>query len=43
MAAKANMIIEQGTDFSSTITVQDSSGNITNLTGYTAAAQIRKH
>lgn len=43
MAAKANILIEQGTDFSSTITVQDSSGNITNLTGYTAAAQIRKH
>jgi hypothetical protein len=43
MAAKANIIIEQGTDFSSTITVQDVDGTITDLTGYTSAAQIRKH
>lgn len=43
MAAKANIVIEQGTDFSTTLTVQDTSGNATDLTGYTAAGQIRKH
>lgn len=43
MAAKANLVIEQGTDFSTTLTVQDTNGNATDLTGYTAAGQIRKH
>lgn len=43
MAAKANIVIDQGADFSTTITVTDSSGSVTNLTGYTARGQIRKH
>ena len=43
MAAKANIIIEQGTDFSTTLTVEGDSGSATDLTGYTGAAQIRKH
>lgn len=43
MAAKANIIIDQGTDFSTTITVTDDDGNVTNLTGYTGSGQIRKH
>ena len=42
-AAKANITVEQGTDFSTTLTVEDENGNATNLTGYTGAAQIRKH
>ena len=43
VAAKANITVEQGTDFSTTLTVEDENGNATNLTGYTQAAQIRKH
>jgi len=43
MGAKANIIVDQGTDFSTTITVTDDDGNVTDLTGYTAAGQIRKH
>lgn len=43
MAAKANLIIEQGTDFSTTLTVSGTDGTATDLTGYTAAGQIRKN
>ena len=43
MAAKANIVIDQGTDFSTTITVTDDAGDAVNLTGYTAIGQIRKH
>lgn len=43
MSMKANLIINQGTDFITTVTVTDDSGNIVNLTGYTAHGQIRKH
>jgi hypothetical protein len=42
MAAKANIIIDQGTDFTSTITVEDENG-VTDLTGYSAVGHIRKH
>lgn len=43
MAAKANIVIDQGTDFSTTLTIRGTDGTILNLTGYTAAAQLRKH
>jgi len=43
MAAKANIVIEQGTDYSTTLTVQSTDGTATDLTGYTGAGQIRKH
>lgn len=43
MGAKANIIIDQGTDFSTSITVTDDNGNAQDLTGYTGSAQIRKH
>lgn len=43
MAAKANIVIDQGTDFSTTLTIKDTNGIILNLTDYTAAAQLRKH
>ena len=43
MAAKANIVIDQGNDFATTLTIRDSSGSVLDLTGYTAAAQIRKH
>ena len=43
MAQKANIIIDQGTDFSTTLTVTDDNGNVTDLTGYSANGHIRKH
>jgi len=43
MSAKANLLIEQGTDYTTTLTVNDADGVPVNLTGYTGAAQIRKH
>lgn len=43
MSAKANLLIEQGTDFTTSLTVNDSAGTPVNLTGYTGAGQIRKH
>lgn len=42
MAIIANLFIDQGADFSITVDVTDSSGDILNLSGYSAAAQIRK-
>ena len=42
MAGFAEITIEQGADFSTTITVNDSNGTPQNLTSYTAASQIRK-
>lgn len=43
MATKANLVIDQGTTFSTTITITDDDNNIVDLTGYTGAAQLRKH
>ena len=43
MAAKANIVIDQGADFSTTITVTDDAGDTVDLTNYTASGQIRKH
>lgn len=43
MAAKANIIIDQGTTFSTEITVTQANGAPLGLSGYTAAGQIRKH
>ena len=42
MAIIANIFIDQGTDFSITVDVTDTSGGILNMSGYTASAQIRK-
>jgi len=42
MAIIANLYIDQGTDFSITVDVTDSAGEILELDEYTAAAQIRK-
>lgn len=42
MAVYANLTIDQGSDFSSTITVEDVNGNVTNLAGYTARGQVRR-
>lgn len=43
MAVKANLIIDQGSSFSVTITVQDTTESVIDLTGFTGASQIRKH
>ena len=42
MAIKANLIVDQGTDYSTSINLTDADGNIVSLTGYTANGQIRK-
>lgn len=43
MAIKANLIIDQGTDYLTTFDVTDDEGNILDLTNYTGTAQMRKH
>lgn len=43
MAVKANITIDQGTDFSTSIDVTDDGGEPTDLTGFTGTAQLRKH
>lgn len=42
MAVYANLTIDQGSNFSSTVTVEDQSGLTFNLTSYTARGQIRR-
>ena len=42
MAIKANLIIDQGTDYSTTITLTDDQENVVSLAGYTATAQMKK-
>lgn len=42
MATKANMVIDQGTTFNTEIVLTDESGNLLDLSVYTANAQIRK-
>lgn len=42
MAIKANLTIDQGTDYQTSITLTDVDDNVVNLSGYTANAQIRK-
>ena len=42
MAVKANLVIDQGTDFVQDIEVSDGNNVVIDLSGYTGAAQIRK-
>jgi hypothetical protein len=42
MATISNLVIDQGTTFSSIITLTNQDGTAMNLTGYTVAAQFRK-
>jgi hypothetical protein len=42
MAIKANLVIDQGTDYSTSITLTDDDDNVVDLTSYTASAQMRK-
>jgi hypothetical protein len=41
-AGYQNLLIEQGTSYSTTITLDDTNGNIYNLSNYYAESQIRK-
>ena len=42
MAVYSDLSIDQGSDFSADITVEDSTGTVGNLSGYTVAGQMRK-
>lgn len=43
MAIKSNIVIDQGTDFEVTVNVKDANNVPIDLTGYSGAAQMRKH
>jgi hypothetical protein len=43
MAIKTNIVVDQGSTFSTVIYITDSYGDVINLDGYTGAAQMRKH
>jgi hypothetical protein len=43
MATKANITVDQGSNYSTTVALTDDDGDAISLVGYTAAAQIRKH
>ena len=43
MATKANLVIDQGADFSTVISIADLNDQAIDLSNYTGAAQIRKH
>lgn len=43
MALKANIVIDQGTTFQTSINVTDDNNDVVDLTGYSAVAQMRKH
>tara|TARA_Y100000816_G_C26026610_1_gene537241 strand:+ start:631 stop:966 length:336 start_codon:yes stop_codon:yes gene_type:complete len=42
VAAVSNLFIDKDADFSTTISLTDSNGNVLSLSGYSALAQIRK-
>jgi hypothetical protein len=42
MPDKADLALYQGDDYAARVTVQDTAGNPADITGYTAAAQIRR-
>lgn len=42
MATKANLVIDQGTTFSTDLTLTDENGDALNLIGYSANSQVRK-
>lgn len=43
MATKTNLVVDQGSTFSVTISVLDADGNTVDLSNYSGAAQMRKH
>jgi hypothetical protein len=42
MATKANLVIDQGSTFSTDLSLQDENGDPLSLNGYTSNSQIRK-
>ena len=42
MATKANLVIDQGSTFSTDLTLKDENGDALNLSGYNANSQMRK-
>lgn len=42
MAAKVNIVIDQGTTFNTTYTIHDAQDEPIDFTGYTASSQMRK-
>ena len=43
MAQKLNLVVDQGTSFYTSFTVNDDGGTPIDFTGYTASAQMRKY
>lgn len=43
MASKANLVIDQGSTYSVSISIFDAEGDPLNVTGYTSRSQLRKH
>jgi len=43
MAIKANIIIDQGSTFSTTLNLDDENGDPLSLSGYSCESQMRKH
>ena len=43
MTSKANIYIDQGSSYETTVQLQDDVGNNQDLTGYSASAKLRKH
>lgn len=43
MALKANLVVDQGTTFASSIELLDQNDEAIDVTGYSARGQIRKH
>ena len=43
MATRVNIVIDQGTDFETSVELTDTNGAQLDLTGMSAASQIRKH
>jgi hypothetical protein len=43
MATKVNLVVDQGADFTTTITLTNDDGSTFDLTDYSGASQIRKH
>lgn len=42
MSIKSNLIIDQGTDYTTTLEIKDDNGIAVDITGYSANAMIRK-
>lgn len=43
MATKVNLVIDQGATFSTSINLNDSTGNPIDLSTYTGSSQLRRH